>query len=205
MTKATLFRLLATFENHGYVERGQGPGEYKLGLAAFEVSQKLLSRMTLLHKARPVMGRLVRDYNETVYLAVQRDNEVLFLEMSDNDQKVKVVSLVGRRFPLAECAAGKIFLAFDADGNEELLRVLPQLAEELKSYREERIAVDENGVGEGSTCVAVPLCNARSEMVGSLVMVGPSFRMNDDETRSRLFSAMKSAGEMISARLGQLN
>jgi IclR family transcriptional regulator, KDG regulon repressor len=205
MTKATLFRLLATFESHGYVERGQSPGEYQLGLAAFEVSQKLLSRMTLLHKARPIMAQLVRECNETVYLTVQRDDEVLFLEMSDNDQKVKVVSLVGRRFPLTGCAAGKIFLAFDSIANEALLRSYPQLSEELEHYRHERIAVDENGVGEGSTCLAVPLCGARGEMAGGLVMVGPSFRMVDVQTRSQLFQSMMAAGEMISARLGHLN
>ena len=58
MTKASLFRLMATFESHGYVERKNESGEYKLGLAAFEVGQKLLSRMTLLHKARPAMAQL---------------------------------------------------------------------------------------------------------------------------------------------------
>ncbi|MCK5826025.1 MAG: helix-turn-helix domain-containing protein, partial [Desulfuromusa sp.] len=109
MTKASLFRLMATFENHGYVERGQMSGEYQLGLAAFEVSQKLLSKMTLLRKARPTMAQLARQCNETVYLVVQRHHEVLFLEMMDNDQKVKVVPLTSQRFPLQDCAAGKIF------------------------------------------------------------------------------------------------
>jgi len=205
MTKATLFRLMATFESHGYVERGQGPGEYKLGLAAFEVSQKLLSRMTLLHKARPFMAQLVREYNETVYLVVQRDDDVLFLEMADSDQKVKVVSLVGRRFPLQSCAAGKIFLAFDPAGNSELIDATPSLRNELKQCRQQGVAVDDNGAGEGCTSIAVPLCSSGNEMVGGLVMIGPSYRINTAETRMQLLAALKVAGEMISARVGHLN
>jgi IclR family transcriptional regulator, KDG regulon repressor len=205
MTKATLFRLMATFESHGYVERGQGPGEYKLGLAAFEVSQKLLSRMTLLHKARPFMAQLVRDYNETVYLVVQRDDEVLFLEMADSDQKVKVVSLIGRRFPLQSCAAGKIFLAFDPAGNAGLIGSMPGLKQELEQCREHGVVVDDDGAGEGCTSIAVPLCGSGGELVGGLVLVGPSFRINDPGTRTQLLPAVVAAGEMISARIGHLN
>lgn len=204
MTKASLFRLMATFESHGYVERSQGSSEYKLGLAAFEVGQKLLSRMTLLHKARPVMGQLVRQCNETVYLVVQRDDDALFLEMVDNDQKVKVVSLNGRRFPLNSCAAGKTLLAFDETTNKSRTEQQPQLLEELKSCREQGFSLDRDGIGEGSTCLAVPLFNAEGQTCGSLAMVGPSFRMDENKINSQLLPAVKAAGEMTSARLGHI-
>ncbi len=204
MTKASLFRLMATFESHGYVERGEGSSEYKLGLAAFEVGQKLLSRMTLLHKARPVMGQLVRQCNETVYLVIQRDDDALFLEMADNDQKVKVVSLTGRRFPLISCAAGKTLLAFDETTNKSRIEKQPQLHEELKSCRDQGFCLDRDGVGEGSTCIAVPLFEAEGQTCGSLAMLGPSFRMDDSKINNQLLPAIKAAGEMTSAKLGHI-
>ncbi len=204
MTKASLFRLMATFESHGYVERSQGSSEYKLGLAAFEVGQKLLSRMTLLHKARPIMSQLVRQCNETAYLAIQRDEEVLFLEMVDNDQKVKVVSQVGRRFPLENCAAGKLFLAFAQKTNRNLINKQPHLAAELEQIKTSGHCIDQNGVGEGSCCLAVPLYGSSNELIGALALVGPSFRMSEEQINEKLLPATKSAGEMISARLGYL-
>jgi DNA-binding IclR family transcriptional regulator len=204
MTKASLFRLMATFESHGYVERGHGSSEYKLGLAAFEVGQKLLSRMTLLHKTRPVMAQLVRQCNETVYLVVQRDDDALFLEMTDNDQKVKVVPLNGRRFALTSCAAGKTLLAFDERTNKERISQNPQLTEELRSCREQGFCIDRDGIGEGSTCIAVPLLNAEGQTCGSLAMVGPSFRMDNETINNQLLPAIKAAGEMASARLGHI-
>ena len=204
MTKASLFRLMATFESHGYVERGQGSSEYKLGLAAFEVGQKLLSRMTLLRKARPVMGQLVRQCNETVYLVVQRDDDALFLEMADNDQKVKVVPLNGRRFPLISCAAGKTLLAFDETTNKARIDQQPEIHNELKCCREQGFSLDRDGIGEGSTCIAVPLFNSEGKSCGSLAMVGPSFRMDMEKINNQLLPAIKAAGEMTSARLGHI-
>ena len=144
MTKASLFRMMATFENHGYVERGQQSGEYQLGLAAFEVSQKLLSKMTLLRKARPAMAQLVRQCDETAYLVVQRNQEALFLEMLDNDQKIKVVPLTSQRFPLEKCAAGRVFLAFD-EANKQMLANQPELVKELDHCRKQRYCIDHNG------------------------------------------------------------
>jgi len=205
MTKASLFRLMATFESHGYVERGQDSSEYKLGLAAFEVGQKLLSRMTLLHKARPVMNQLVRQCNESIYLVVQRDDDALFLEMADNDQKVKVVSLNGRRFPLGSCAAGRVLLAFDDANNKERTEQQPdQAQQEIKLCREQGFDIDRDGIGEGSTCIAVPLFNAESNLCGCLAMVGPSFRMDNERINNQLLPAIKAAGEMASARLGHI-
>ncbi len=201
MTKASLFRLMATFENHGYVERGLVSGEYQLGLAAFEVSQKLLSKMTLLRKARPAMAQLVRQCDETVYLVVQRNQEALFLEMLDNDQKVKVVPLTSQRFPLDKCAAGRIFLTFD-EANAPLLENQPQLAEKIDRCRKQRYCIDHNGVGEGSTCMAVPLFKSGGTLTGSLALISPSFRTDEERINKELLPALQATGEMISAQLG---
>ena len=204
MTKASLFRLMATFESHGYVEHNQNSSEYNLGLAAYEVGQKLLARMPLLRMARPVMEQLVRNCNETAYLVVQRDDEALFLAVSDADQKVKIVSLVGRRLPLEDCAAGKIFLAFDTQNNKKLLENKPQLGNEIKEWQQQGVCVDHNGIGEGCTCIAVPLLNGDNQLTGCLSLVGPSFRMGDEQSTQSLIPAIKAAGETISAKLGHL-
>ncbi|PLY00641.1 MAG: hypothetical protein C0622_08475 [Desulfuromonas sp.] len=201
MTKASLFRLMATFENHGFVERSQRSGEYQLGMAAYEVSQKLLSKMTLLRKAKPIMAQLVRQCEETVYLVIQRETDVLFLELADNNQKVKVVPLTGQRFPLDDCASGQIFLAYD-EANQNYLKQRPQLANEITKCRRQHYAIDLNGVGEGSTCIAVPLFETGKQLAGCLSLVVPSFRASESRISKELLPALKAAGETISARLG---
>ena len=200
LSKASVFRLMSTFESRGYVERRKGEREYQLGLAAFEVGQRLLSRMALLRQARPVMGQLVRDCDEAVYLVVERQEEALFLDMVDNLQQVKVVSLVGRRFALGACAAGRILLAFSprspatqAQGPDE---------ETLAKIRREGAALDCHGVGEGSACAAVPLFDGRRRIAGALALVGPAFRMTQEKITDELLPPLRTAGEVISSKLG---
>ena len=88
MNKTSVFRLLATFENRGYVEREERSGKYRLGLSAYEIGQKFLSRMGLLRHARPVAERLARGCNEAVYIAVRRrkEAEIGLLPYRQNDQ-----------------------------------------------------------------------------------------------------------------------
>jgi IclR family transcriptional regulator, KDG regulon repressor len=210
MNKTSVFRLLATFENRGYVEREENSGKYRLGLSIYEISQKFLSRMRLLRKARPVMEQLVRQCNETAYLVVRRNDEILFLDMVDNAQKVKIVSMVGRRFPLLSNAAGRVFLAFDGNtdvGNGEgASRPAPALAltEELATIRKAGICIDCHGVGEGVTCSAAPLFNGNGALAGVLALVGPDFRMSVEKVENHLLPPLKEAGEIISSKLGYM-
>lgn len=208
MNKTSVFRLLATFENRGYVEREEGSGKYRLGLSIYEMSQKFLSRMRLLRKARPVMEQLVRQCNETAYLVVRRNDEVLFLDMVDNAQKVKIVSLVGRRFPLASTAAGKVFLAFDGTagtgnrGRTAKTAFAGVATEVLAAVRQNGTCIDQNGVGEGITCTAAPLFSGNGELAGVLALLGPDFRMPAEKLEHHLLPQLREAGEIISSKLG---
>ncbi len=195
MTKASLFRLMATFENMGYVERGERTGDYQLGMGAFETSQKLLARMPLLRHARPVMSHLARQCDESVYLVVRRGPDALFLEMTDNDQKVNVAPLTSHRFALDSCAPGKLLLAFSPDTAAES-------ADKVSVYQSQRYCVDHDGLGEGSSALAVPLFQQGQKLVGCLTIVAPTFRMDERRITSELLPALKAAGDMISARLG---
>ena len=52
MNKTSVFCLVATLEDRGYVEWKKSKGQYRLGLAAGESGQKILSRVELVLKAR---------------------------------------------------------------------------------------------------------------------------------------------------------
>lgn len=212
MNKTSVFRLLATFENRGYVEREKGSGKYRLGLSAYEMGQKFLSRMHLLRKAKPVMERLVRQVNEAVYLAVPRDPFILLLDMVDTSAQVKIVSLVGNRYPIAGTAAGKVILAFRAEDSEgsngsqvKRGREMPQLmSSEKQAIRNTGLCLDQGGLGEGVVSAAVPLFRSGGEVLGSLCCVGPDFRMTENRLQEEIFPHLKEAGDIISSKLGHL-
>jgi IclR family transcriptional regulator, KDG regulon repressor len=210
MNKTSVYRLLATFEKRGFVERGDDAVKYRLGLRAYEMGQKLLSRMGMLRKARPVMERLARQCNEAVYFMVRRGDEILLLDMADSAQQVKIVALTGRRYSLAATTFGRVFQAFGerpaADGKKHLEVKLPLAAavDELDSLRRRGVCIDEHAFGEGVTGVAVPLLNAKGEVAAVLAILAPAFRMHRERVEAELVPALKDAGQSVSAALGYL-
>jgi len=194
MNKTSVFRLLATFEGRGYVEKQESTGRYRLGLTAYEVGQKLLSRMELLKQARPVMERLVRECNETVYVTVRKGDEILFLDMVDTTQKVKIVSLIGKRFPLQTTAAGRAILAFSKQPSS----VAEQRAAEFATICNQGYAVDTDVLGDGISSIACPIFCSGGSLNGALCIVGPTFRTEVDT----FITKIKEASSVISSKLG---
>ncbi len=202
MNKTSVFRLLATFENRGYVEREERSGKYRLGLSAYEIGQKFLSRMGLLRHARPVVERLSRGCNEAVYIAVRRRKEVLFLDMVDTTQKVKIVSLVGKRYPLDTTAAGQILLAFNNAKDNSLADNAVSASNQQASIRHLGYAHDCNALGDGITSVAAPLFGGGGKLHGVLCVVGPEFRLSQDTVKNQILSPLLDTCGIISSKLG---
>lgn len=203
MNKTSVFRLLATFENRGYVEREEASGKYRLGLSAYEIGQKFLSRMGLLRQARPVMERLSRGCNESVYLAVRRRKEVLFLDMIDTTQKVKIVPLVGRRFSMTETAVGQTLLAFEASASKEKSgNGSKNLEKQLEEIRSRDYVIGKGDLGEGIATIAAPLFGNGGKLHGVLCIVGPEFRLPEEVIQRDLLPPLREASSIISSKLG---
>ena len=200
MNKSHVFRLLTTFEQRGYIERGEVPGKYRLGLLAYELGLKFLLRMGMLSKAKPAMERLARECGEAVYLAVPRQADVLMLGMVDTTQAVKTVPLVGNSYPLTDSAPGKVILAFREV--EDRGPFPPDLEEELQAIGQLGMGHDSGSFGEGTASLAVPLFNGRRQVVGSLCIIGPDFRLAHERLTGELLPPLREAGQIVSASLG---
>jgi DNA-binding IclR family transcriptional regulator len=193
LNKSSVFRLLATFEGRGYVEAVEESKKYRLSSTAFEIGQKLLLRSDLLQQARPVMERLARECSESIYLAVPRGEEVLFLDMVDSGQKVTVMPLVGHRYPLEGNAPGRLLLAL----NREFAS-----GEGLEAIRRQGFAVDRGGLGAGIDALAVPLRGVTGVLCGALCLIAPAFRLGAGLREDEQLARLAAGGQMATARLG---
>jgi DNA-binding IclR family transcriptional regulator len=203
MNKTSIFRLLATFENRGYVEKEQNSGKYKLGLTAYEMGQKLLSHMSLLRNAKPVIEKLGRSCNESIYLAVPQGNEVLLLDMVDTTQQVKIIPLIGKRYPISGPSAGRVILAHSQKHQQTCGESgLSAIRAELSKIHELGYYCDAGQFGEGISSAAVPLINAQGSVSGSLCLIGPEFRLTPETLHSDLLPQLIDAGIIISSKLG---
>lgn len=204
MNKTSVFRLLATFESRGYVEREPDSGKYRLGLSSYEIAQKFLARMGLLRQARPVMEQLARECNEAVYLAMLHKQEVLMLDMAEVCQQVKIVSLIGRRYPLAATAAGRILLAYGgplrATGSLDALPEPP--SPQSLTVQQQGYSIDSDSLGEGIASIAVPILGSGGKLNGALCLAGPTYRLSGEILKERMLPPLLEASRIISSKLG---
>jgi DNA-binding IclR family transcriptional regulator len=206
------FRLLATLEQRGLVEREDSSGVYRLGLSTLELAQRFINSASLIKHAHPVLEGLARKHDEAVYMTVLRGDDVLFVDMADGDQKIKTAPLVGKRFPFFTNAAGKAMKALESTdllakifkrgrGRAELPDLLA-LEKELGEIRERGVAVDSGGLGEGVVSVAVAVRDYAGKVVGALTLLGPSFRLLSERLDKEIIPSLQEGAEILSMKFG---
>ena len=77
------------------------------------------------------------------------------------------------------------------------------LEQELHTVRSQGFAIGCNETIEGITCIAVPVYNARSEVVAALSVSNASSAMNDQK-RESILQILKEKARMLSERQGYL-
>lgn len=212
LSRNKTFRLLATLESKGLVEREEHTGSYQLGISAAELAQKVLRSVNLIKIAHPVMENLARKHDEAVYLTVLAGDDVVFLDMVDTAQQIKAEPLVGERFPFFTNAAGKVIRALESRDILERFRSrrnrkkgLPDieaLESELNAIKDNGVAIDVGGLGEGIITVAVAIRDYAGKVVGALTMLGPSFRMLTERLENEIIPSLTEGAEILSFKFG---
>ncbi|HIJ82050.1 MAG TPA: IclR family transcriptional regulator [Desulfuromonadales bacterium] len=210
LSRNKAFRLLATLEERGLVERNEAAGTYTLGVHAFQMAQHILKSANLIRLAHPVMEELARKLDEAVYITVMNNDEVLFIDMVDSLQQVKTVDLVGKRFPFFTNAAGKVIKSvssidiFSKAGKKKGIENPLELQKELDEIRKKGVAVDFGGLGEGICAVAVVIRDYAGKVVGALTLLAPSFRMLQERLEKEIIPSMLESAEELSMKFGYM-
>ncbi len=214
--KNNVFRLLATLESRGYIEQNKATENYRLGLKALELGQTFIKQMGLLRQAKPILERMVEDCNETSYVAIYKENHIVYLDVVETSLTVRVVSRVGSRLPAYCTAAGKVHMAHMSE--EELDELLSEqkfiqhtpttltskeaLMSELEKVREHGYAIDNEELDMGVRCISAPIRDYTRRIVGAISISGPSMRITDERLEQELIPLALKASSDLSTRLG---
>ena len=110
LNRATAWRLLATLEDNGLVEREPGSGRYVLGLGVARLAAAV-GTDGLVRRARPVLERLSERTGETADLAVVRPTGLVYVD-EVSPPSVMAANWLGRSVPLHATSSGKAWLAW---------------------------------------------------------------------------------------------
>src|SRR5262245_27744505 len=81
VNKITAYRILANLEQRGYVERDAVTGEYRLGVRLMQLGAHMSEGLDLRRVARPILETLRVEFDETVNLAVPKDNGIVYIDI----------------------------------------------------------------------------------------------------------------------------
>ncbi len=211
--KSTAFRLVATLEQHGLVEQVEGRGKYRLGVGLLRLAGATSARLDVVQEARPLCKQLAAATGETVNLATLSGHSALYLDQVAGPSALQPHNWVGQHIPLHATSNGKVLLAWlPAVELDDLLGRLPaftgstittraQLRRALETVREQGYAVAVDELEIGLTAIASPVRNAHGDVLCSMSLSGPTFRLTEERV-AQVTPLLLEAAEELSHRLG---
>lgn len=112
LNRSTTWRLLATLEHHGLVERDEVSQRYKIGYGLVRIAAAKTDHAILIRIARPVLERIAAETQESVNLSLPvASGKVMCIDQVDAVPLVGV-NWLDRPLPWYCTSAGKLHLAY---------------------------------------------------------------------------------------------
>jgi len=209
MPKSTVHDYLKTLQTLGFVVNEDGT--YRLGFRLLELGGEVKYRNRLYHVARPELERLAETTGEAVSVNVEECGRFVILHTEQGDESLQLGIYPGLAIPLHTHAAGKVMLAgfsqekvdriVDEHGltqqTADTITDYDELMTELEQAREQGYAVDSNEQIVGMGVVAAPV-EVENHIIGSIGIVCPTDRLEDDEFRRELVREVQKSANIVS-------
>jgi len=215
LSKSTAFRLLASLQSNGAVDRAGNA--YRLGklIQDLGTTQETDLHASLRDALTPFMVSLYETTRQTVHLGVLQGTDVVYLNKLYGQLAVRSPSRIGGRLPSYCTAVGKVLLACNPEVAANVLKKemhswtqntitsADALASELSVIRREGIGYDRDEILVGLNCVAAPIFNGSGRAVAALSISGPTGRFDPQSQtevlRKIAFEASRAATAVTAA------
>jgi DNA-binding IclR family transcriptional regulator len=209
ISKSTVFRILTTLTQLGYVVR-DGERNYYASRTIGDLVSNEASVKALRRAALPQMLKLRDLYGETVNLGQLEFDKVVYIEVVPSEYALRFHERAGSTIFVHASGLGKAILAFsDEQSIESLLRGRElslltrntitdsnELIAELKRIREGGFAFDRGETAALATCVAAPILNANRCASAALSISGPTSRFNPRKDSPVVESLLRATAEI---------
>lgn len=202
--KSNVHNIVDTFVKAGYLEQNPDNEKYRLGVKILELANVISGHMNIRQTMLPYMQELADYTNETVYLGMPNEGEVIYLDSASPKNQLSTRSMLGVKAPLYCTGIGKAMLAFMpaetvasvcAKGlpkfTDQTITDPQALHAELAAIRSRGYSTDNMEHEYGIKCVGMPILNKKKQVVAGISVSGPSLRFDDDKIRDY---SMKLAG-----------
>lgn len=211
--KSTVHRFVLSLESRGWLTRNDKDGKYQIGIKFMTIAQgvNFESSFPAIHS---VLSLLAEETGETAVLSVWNNEDVICVDIVETNQKIRISSRIGSKFPIHAGATG--FAALIGMPEEEALKILSQrdliaytpltitspekITERYREMREKGYVISTGQVDPGITGVAMPVYFPYEQSYGSVGVVLPEMRA-DGERIGQILLTLKKCTEEIKKKL----
>ncbi len=203
--KSSMLRICHTLEVNQYVET-DAEGRYRARPdASAGLPRGLLAR--LIEASQGPLRELVREFRESVGLAVLMDNHIEVVQVVESPEAVRMGNTVGRIIPPHASALGKCIAAFQSEERRErllrsygIVRFTPstivderQLQEEFARIARQGYAVDAEESTLHGYCFAAPVRAPDGEVIGAISISPPVVRLAQHDQQAMIRRVVEAA------------
>ncbi len=191
LPRASVFRLLQTLEQMGFVERvGDGPS-YKLGIAVLRLGFEYLASMELTEHGRPIIDDLCGATGHSVHLVVRDGREAVIVAKSAGRSFMFNSIQVGARVPAHATVLGRVLLGDQSAENLAALyagvrlepyttqtpTTLAALQAMVSGDAQRGYGISQGGFEAGISTVAAPVFDDHQHIAAAVSVAVPSQRV----------------------------
>ncbi|WP_416145237.1 IclR family transcriptional regulator [Planococcus koreensis] len=216
MNHTIVHRILATFEEKGYLYINPETKKYELGIKFIELNNVVEEHLNISTMIQPIMKEIALETGESVALTILDEMEGVFVKIVESEQKVRFAESVGKRSPLYIGASHKVILAYlpeeiqhkiidDGLNNKvKYIKSKAELLDRLKKIKEEGWCYSEGETFDDVAACSVPLFDGKSQILGSLSIAGPKYRFSREQSEEML-PVLKENVVKLNSILSKLN
>ncbi|WP_336023579.1 IclR family transcriptional regulator [Halobellus salinisoli] len=198
VSKSTVHRHLETLRAQRFVDKRDD--EYVLGLEFLRYGGAARERYSFHRQSKSIVQQVADQTGEFVGFLVEEQGVGTFIYCEMGTEGVPSEARVGQNVFLHQSASGKAILAFLPEDRrdrileryglpprtEQTLTDMDELRADLSDVRERGYAYAHEEYTTGLRAVAAPAFDAQDDVIGSLVVAGPTHRMRGERFESDL-------------------
>ena len=215
--KSSVFDIIHALHEKKFIEMDNPESKtFKIGLKAYQIGASYINKVNIYKAAHPMLEIIKNKFNETVYLAIEDEGSIVYLDKVESDSPIRFTCNIGSRNIMHITGIGKAILAgYD---NEKVYQITKDkfiertknsimnyddLIKHLSEIRKQGYAVDLGEDIDIVRCIAAPVQDSSNKVVAaiSVSMVDSHFTAQRQKEISK--SIVDSALE-LSHKMGYL-
>ena len=171
----------------------------------------ILTILGFPYLCQPVLRGLANKTGELIQLAIVQNEQMIYVAKAEGQQRIRVLSLVGRTAVLHASSAGKVWLASLPENQafglalrqgltrytDKTISNIDQLRTELHRARKNGYALVEEEMFQGASAVAAPIFDRQhTRVLGAIILSGPTYRLPKKRMLSFVACLKKAADKL---------